>query len=118
MWARVAEAAGLAPAPARVHAESAWRMMSGRDPFVNVMRSALAAFSAGLGGADSVAMLPFSRALGLPDAFARRLARNTQLIELRESNLGFVEDPAAGAGVFEDADERRSAKRPGPSSRR
>ena len=101
LWARIGEAAGLAPRAARVHAESAWRMMSARDPFVNVMRGALAAFSAGLGGADSVALLPFSRAIGLPDAFARRLARNTQLIELRESHLGFVADPAAGAGAFE-----------------
>lgn len=76
-------------------------MMSARDPFINVMRAALAAFSAGLGGADSVALLPFSRAIGLPDSFARRLARNTQLIESAESHLGFVEDPAAGAGVYE-----------------
>ena len=76
-------------------------MMTAREPFVNVMRGALAAFSAGLGGADSVALLPFSQGLGLPDAFARRLARNTQLIELRELHLGFVADPAAGAGVFE-----------------
>jgi methylmalonyl-CoA mutase len=101
LWASVAEAAGLTPAPARVHGESAWRMMSARDPFINVMRAALGAFSAGLGGADSVSLLPFSRAIGLPDAFARRLARNTQLIESAESHLGFVEDPAAGAGVYE-----------------
>jgi methylmalonyl-CoA mutase len=101
LWARVVEACGLPPGPARIHAESAWRMMSARDPFSNVMRGALAAFSAGLGGADSIALLPFSQAIGLPDSFARRLARNTQLIELRESHLGFVADPAAGAGGFE-----------------
>ena len=101
LWARVEEACGLAPKPAHVHGESAWRMMTVREPYVNVMRAALAAFSAGLGGADSVALLPLSQAVGLPDAFARRLARNTQLIELRESRLGFVADPAAGAGVFE-----------------
>jgi methylmalonyl-CoA mutase len=64
-------------------------------------RAGLAAFAAGLGGADSVTLLPFSQALGLPDAFARRLARNTQLVELREARLGFVADPAAGAGGFE-----------------
>ena len=101
LWARVEDVSGLAQRPARIHAESAWRTMTARDPFVNVMRGALAAFSAGLGGADSVALLPLSQAIGLPDAFARRLARNTQLIELRESQLGFVADPAAGAGVFE-----------------
>ncbi len=75
--------------------------MSARDPYVNVMRGAAAAFAAGLGGADSVSVLPYTQALGLPDALARRLARNAQLILLEESHLGFVADPAAGAGVFE-----------------
>ena len=76
-------------------------MMTARDPYVNVMRGAAAAFSAGLGGADSVSVLPHTLAAGLPDSLARRLARNAQLILLRESNLGFVADPAAGAGAFE-----------------
>ncbi len=110
LWARVLEACSLPNLPARVHASSAWRMMSARDPYINVLRTTLAAFSAGLGGADSVALLPFSQAIGLPDAFARRLARNTQLVELRESRLGFVADPAAGAGAFEALTEALCAK--------
>jgi methylmalonyl-CoA mutase len=101
LWARALSACGVEAAPARLNAVSAWRMMTVAEPFVNVMRTALAAFAAGLGGADSVTLLPFSQAIGLPDAFARRLARNTQLIELREARLDFVADPAAGAGVFE-----------------
>ena len=101
MWGRVRSACGLDAAPARVHGESAWRTMSARDPYVNVMRGATAAFAAGLGGADSVSVLPHTQAIGLPDALARRLARNAQLILLEESHLGFVADPAAGAGVFE-----------------
>ncbi len=100
-WSRVEEACGLAPRGAYVQADSAWRMMTARDPYVNVMRGAAAAFSAGLGGADSVSVLPHTLAAGLPDSLARRLARNAQLILLRESNLGFVADPAAGAGAFE-----------------
>jgi methylmalonyl-CoA mutase len=100
-WSRVEDACGLEPSAAHVHAESAWRMMTARDPTVNVMRGAMAAFSAGLGGADSVSVLPHTLAVGLPDNLARRLARNAQLILLRESHLGFVADPAAGAGVFE-----------------
>jgi methylmalonyl-CoA mutase len=100
-WARIEEACGLEPHPAHVQAESAWRMMTARDPYVNVMRGAMAAFAAGLGGADSVSVLPHTLAVGLPDSVARRLARNAQLILLRESNLGFVADPAAGAGAFE-----------------
>jgi methylmalonyl-CoA mutase len=101
LWARVEEACGLAPKPARVQAETAWRMTTRRDPWVNMLRGAIAAFSAGLGGADSVTVLPFTAALGLPDAFARRIARNTQLILLEESNLWRVADPAAGSGGFE-----------------
>jgi methylmalonyl-CoA mutase len=100
-WSHVEETCGLEPRPAHVQAESAWRMMTARDPYVNVMRGAAAAFSAGLGGADSVSVLPHTLAAGLPDSLARRLARNVQLILLRESNLGFVADPAAGSGAFE-----------------
>jgi methylmalonyl-CoA mutase len=100
-WSRIEEACGLEPRAAYVQAESAWRMMTARDPYVNVMRGVSAAFSAGLGGADSVSVLPHTLAAGLPDSLARRLARNAQLILLRESNLGFVADPAAGAGAFE-----------------
>ncbi len=71
LWARVEHACGLSARAARIHGETAWRMMSARDPWVNVLRGAMAAFSAGLGGADSVSVLPFTQALGLPDAFAR-----------------------------------------------
>jgi methylmalonyl-CoA mutase len=101
LWARVEEACGLAPEPIRLHAETAWRMTTRRDPWVNMLRGTIAAFSAGLGGADSVAVLPFTAAHGLADAFARRIARNTQLILLEESNLWRVADPAAGSGGFE-----------------
>ena len=101
MWSRVEEACGLAPRKAQVQAETAWRMMTARDRYGNVLRGAIAAFAAGLGGADSVCVLPHSLAIGLPDNLARRLARNGQLVLLRESNLGFVADPAAGAGAFE-----------------
>ena len=101
LWSRVEEACGLEPRAAHVQAESAWRMMTARDVYVNVMRGATAAFAAGLGGADSVAVLPHTLAVGFPDSLARRLARNGQLILLREANLGFVGDPAAGAGAFE-----------------
>lgn len=102
LWARVEEAAGLAPQPAFIAAETAWRMMTQRDPYVNMLRVTIATFAAGLGGANAVTVLPFTSALGLPDAFARRVARNTQLILLEESNLAKVSDPAAGSGGIED----------------
>jgi len=101
LWARVEQACGMEPKPIRLHAETAWRMTTRRDPWVNMLRTTVAAFSAGIGGADALTVLPFTAALGLPDAFARRVARNTQLILLDESNLFRVADPAAGAGGFE-----------------
>jgi methylmalonyl-CoA mutase len=101
LWARVEEACGLAPRPIFIAAETAWRMLTQRDAYVNMLRATMATFSAGLAGANAVAVLPHTLALGLPDAFARRVARNTQLILLDESNLARVSDPAAGAGGIE-----------------
>jgi methylmalonyl-CoA mutase len=66
-----------------------------------MLRATIATFSAGIGGANAITVLPHSLALGLPDAFARRVARNTQLILLEESNLAKVADPSAGAGGIE-----------------
>ena len=101
LWARVEAVCKLDAKPLRVHAESAWRMMTRRDPFVNILRTSMAAASAGLGGADSVTALPYTAALGLPDAFARRVARNSQIVLIEESHLAKVSDPAAGSGGFE-----------------
>ena len=98
LWARVEEACGLTPAPVFIAAETAWRMMTRRDPFVNMLRATVAVVAAGLGGADSITVVPHTAAIGLPDHFARRIACNTQLILLEESNLAKVADPAAGAG--------------------
>ncbi len=101
LWARVEQACGLASQPAFVAAETAWRMMTKRDPHGNIVRATIAALAAATGGADAVTLLPFSAALGLPDAFARRIARNTQTILIEESNLHRVADPAAGSGAIE-----------------
>jgi methylmalonyl-CoA mutase N-terminal domain/subunit len=86
---------------ADAHAETAWRMMTRRDPWVNLLRSTVATFSAGIGGADTITVLPFTTALGLPDAFTRRIARNTQLILLEEAHLWRVAEPSAGSGSLE-----------------
>src|SRR6202012_6213756 len=82
LGARIEEASGLAPQPAEVAAETAWRMMTRREPYVNMLRTTIAVAAAGLGGADSITVLPHTAPLGLPDAFARRVVRNTQLILL------------------------------------
>jgi methylmalonyl-CoA mutase len=101
LWARVEEACGLEPRPAYVAAETAWRMMTKRDPHGNIVRGTIAALGAAVGGADAISVLPFSAALGVPDAFARRIARNTQTILIEEANIHRVADPAAGSGAIE-----------------
>ena len=106
LWARVEQACGLTPKPTTVAAETAWRMMTRRDPYVNMLRTTIAVTAAGLGGADNILALPHTVALGLPDALARRIARNTQLVLLEESNLAKVSDPAAGSGAIENLTEQ------------
>ncbi len=102
LWSRVEASCGLAPEPAFVSAETAWRMMAQRDPHVNILRAAIAVSAAALGGADAITVLPFTAARGLPERLARRIARNTQLILIEEAHLASVADPAAGSGAVED----------------
>ncbi len=112
LWARVAEVAGDPDAgAATVHAETSLPMMTQRDPWVNMLRCTLAAFGAGVGGADTVLVHPFDVAIpgGLPGTsagFARRIARNTQLLLLEESHVGRVLDPAGGSWFVEDLTEQ------------
>src|SRR5262249_21182034 len=101
LWARVEQVCKLDPQPIFISAETAWRMMTRRDPYVNMLRTTIAVTAAGVGGVNAITVLPFTAALGLSDAFARRTARNAQLILLEESNLFRVADPAAGSGGIE-----------------
>src|SRR5450755_3829197 len=101
LWARIEQSCGLTPQPLFIAADTAWRMLTQRDAYVNMLRATMATFSAGLGGANAITVLPHTLALGLPDSFARRVARNTQLVLLEESNLAKVSDPAAGSGGIE-----------------
>ncbi len=102
LWARVAEVSGASEgAAARVHAVTSAAMMTRRDPWVNMLRTTVAAFAAGTGGADAVTVRPFDARLGLPDDFARRIARNTHTLLLEEASLDRVADPAGGSWYVE-----------------
>src|SRR5688572_24255817 len=67
LWRQVAASCGLPDASLKLHGESSYRMMTRQDPHTNLLRNVAAIFAAGLGGADSISILPFSLALGLPD---------------------------------------------------
>ena len=83
------------------HAVTWPAMITRRDPWVNMLRTTVAAVGAGLGGAAAVTVLPFDSELGRPDEAARRLARNTQALLLEESHLAHVIDPAGGSWYVE-----------------
>ena len=110
LWSRVETACGLAPRPVYIAAETAWRMLTRNDAAVNILRSTVAVFAAGVGGADCVTALPHTSALGLPDSLSRRLVRNSQVVLMEEANLFRVADPAAGSGAIEALTDSLSAK--------
>lgn len=108
LWDRVLDACGV-PVHHRHHqiqAVTARSMFSRRDPWVNMLRSTTAALGAGLGGADSVTVLPFDNAIEQANSFARRNARNTQLLLIEESQLGRLVDPASGSWFVESLTNR------------
>ncbi|MGO1048677.1 methylmalonyl-CoA mutase small subunit [Crossiella sp. CA198] len=101
LWARVGEVCQAGAPAQRQHAVTSTAMMTARDPWVNMLRTTLACFGAGVGGADSVTVQPFDACLGLPDDFARRIARNTQTLLVEESHVARVIDPAGGSWYVE-----------------
>jgi methylmalonyl-CoA mutase len=102
VW-RIAESsgAGAAAKAVRFDAVTSWRMLAKRDPWTNIIRNTIACASGALGGADSITVLPFTYPLGQTDTFARRVARNIQIVCQEESNLGRVVDPAGGSWYVE-----------------
>jgi methylmalonyl-CoA mutase len=101
LWAQILAECDLPDRPLALHAETSRMMMADVDAHTNILRSVAAVSGAGLGGADSISLLPFSAMQGVPNAFARRVARNSQMVLLHEAHLWRVEDAAAGAGYVE-----------------
>ena len=101
MWRSLSKAWGH-EVPATIEVRSSRRMLSARDPWPNLLRLTAAGFAGAVGGADAVMLDGFTRAEGRADAFARRQARNTQLVLMEEANLGRVDDPAAGSWYLDD----------------
>ncbi|MAU82808.1 MAG: methylmalonyl-CoA mutase [Gordonia sp.] len=115
IWSRVAEVVGAPDAgAAATHAVTDLSMQTQRDPWVNMLRTTIAAFGAGIGGADQVTVLGFDAAIPAEHrtssaTFSRRIARNTQLLLLEESNIGRVLDPAGGSWFVETLTDEMAA---------
>jgi methylmalonyl-CoA mutase len=101
LWARMLELSGGDPIAQVQHVVTSRPMMSVYDPYVNMLRTTVAAFAAGVAGADAVTVLPFDTPLGRPDGFGRRVARNTSALLIAESHVAAVADPAGGAFAVE-----------------
>lgn len=101
LWARVLELSGAEGVGQRQHAVTSRPMLTKYDPYVNMLRTTVAGFAAGVGGADAVTVLPFDSPLGQPDAFGRRIARNVSHLLMDESHVHEVADPAGGSYAVE-----------------
>lgn len=108
LWSKVVAVAGGRPEAQAMllHARTAMFTKSARDPWVNMLRSTTEGFAAAVGGADSLATLPFDAAVGPSDDFARRVARNQQVVLRDEANLHRVADPAGGSYYVESLTEQ------------
>lgn len=103
MWAKIVEAFG-GDAEAQkmtIHARCSNYTQTILDPYVNMLRTTTEAFSAVIGGADSITTNPFDETTGTPDEFSRRISRNTQIILKEESHLDSLIDPAGGSFYVE-----------------
>jgi len=111
VW-QMAESCGAGEAAAKVkfNVPTSYRMMSRRDPWTNILRTTIACAGAAIGGADAICVLPFTFALGKPDAFARRVARNIQIVCQEESHLGRVTDPSGGSWYVEQLTQDMARK--------
>ncbi len=85
----------------RFHVQTAGSSLTARQPEVNVVRTALQALSAVLGGAQSLHTNSLDEALALPTEDAARLALRTQQVLAHESGVANTADPLGGAREIE-----------------
>jgi len=113
MWSKVITSVGGSEAAARstrIHVRTSRRVMTRRDPWVNLLRNTVCCFAGAVGGADSITTSPLDAAIGLSDEFSRHLARNTQTILQEESHLNRVIDPAGGSWYMERLTDQLAEK--------
>ena len=85
----------------RTHCQTSGVSLTSQDPYNNVVRTAVEALAATLGGTQSLHTNAFDEALALPTEASARIARNTQLILREETGIARVVDPLAGSYYVE-----------------
>ncbi|MBN2430007.1 MAG: acyl-CoA mutase large subunit family protein [Acidobacteria bacterium] len=112
LWAKVVTAFGgsAAAARARIHARTSTWNQTVFDPYVNMLRATTETFSGVVGGCDSLHVSPFDEPVRGADEFARRIARNVQLVLREETHADQVTDPAGGSWFVECLTEAMAAE--------
>ena len=114
LWAKLLEACDVDPSTPgvsmQIHARASKRVLTARDPWVNLLRNTVTTFASAVGGAQIITSEPFDKAIGLPDSFSRRIARNTQVILMEESHRAKVIDPAGGCYFLESLTDELAEK--------
>ena len=85
----------------RTHCQTSGVSLTEQDPYNNVVRTAVEALAAVLGGTQSLHTNALDEAIALPTEFSARIARNTQLIIQDETYVTKVVDPLAGSYYVE-----------------
>jgi len=105
IWARVMRDRFKAESPRswqlRFHAQTAGVSLTAQQPYNNVVRTALQAMAAVLGGTQSLHTNALDEALALPTAEAATLALRTQQIIAEETGITEVVDPLGGSYYVE-----------------
>lgn len=85
----------------RTHCQTSGYTLTEQDPYNNIIRTTIEAMAAILGGTQSLHTNSFDEAIALPTEFSARLARNTQLILQKETDLTQTADPFGGSYFME-----------------
>ena len=93
-----------------IHAETSRWNQTVYDPYVNMLRGTTEAMSAAIGGVYSMEVTPFDRAFEAPTEFAKRIARNVELLLKHESHFDQVVDPAGGSYYVENLTQSIAAE--------
>lgn len=109
LWQRVLQVCGIS-GELWVHARTSTLTLSAVDPYTNMLRTTTQAFCAVLGGVRSLQTACFNEPLGFPDGFARRQARNLQLLLREENHLARLIDPVGGAWAIEAITSQLAAR--------
>ncbi|WP_269540552.1 methylmalonyl-CoA mutase family protein [Cerasicoccus fimbriatus] len=104
LWARIIKELGgdKEAQVMKLHARTGFNNKTKHDPYANMLRTATEALCGVVGGVDSLTVGAFDEILRVPDAFSRRIARNTQIILQEECELTAVVDPAGGSWYIEN----------------